>query len=378
VGWLAVLEILALMSILCVSSYNVSSPAGGSGSEIRSSISCTPEQLEAAPANFTSVVSAKQAAAISNSSPNYTAEASSLGPTVQINYTGVTDLSVLTLSTCSTSFKNFDVAYGLRNATNQSGQLSIWVNPTTGAVTNNSVQWMAGDSSHSSTGQWWGWVAPPCSSCAIHGTYAQWQNFGAGPSSNTCGATVVNPGVCALSWWGGLTATPNGGGSPRGIAQSGFNAAVYCSWVLFGFACGASYSGWVELWPQQSAGINCISIPSSGNIVASEVSWASPSTYYATIWDQSTGGACTTIHTMAMGTPKYGQFMAESIANPLNNPYDLPSFNFDFNPAVALGNPSNLNYGYTNTYNSAITVQNPVSFNSGACAGSGLSCFNEY
>jgi hypothetical protein len=82
---------------------------------------------------------------------------------------------------------------------------------------------------------------------------------------------------------------------------------------------------------------------------------------------------------MAMGQPYWGQFTAESILNTLaNSPYLLPSFNIEYNPAVALGDPLNIGFGSIYIYNSAITVQNPPSFNSGPCAGTGLSCINEY
>jgi hypothetical protein len=197
---LGLLEILALVAILLMFPFR----AGGANVPVDSGLtlqtSCSSQQLEATPATFTSVLSATHAAALSNSSSNYVAAVASLGPGVTVNYTGVTDLSNLILATCSATFTNFDVAYQLTNATNQSGQLSIWVNPSTGAITNTTIQWMLGEASHGSTGQWWGWQASPCASCAIHGTYAQWQNFGVGSASSHCGATILTPGACAISF----------------------------------------------------------------------------------------------------------------------------------------------------------------------------------
>jgi hypothetical protein len=372
-------EISLIVAIIVVSSAGFLRTTSSSDSSLVTASGCTAEQLEATPMNYTSVISSTRAASIANSSPNYTAAVSAMGPGVQVNYAGVAELENLVLSSCGSTFTNFEVAYALVNATNQTGQLSLWVNPTTGAVVNSTVQWMVGEEAHSYTSQWWGYTDAPCSSsCGLHATYTAWQNFGVSASSGHCGATYVSVGACIISPWGGLTATATGAGSARGIAQSGLNLVESCSWFIV-YICSSGYVGWVELWPMQAAGINCIGVPSSSNLVASEVSWVAPSTYYATIWDQTTGASCTTTHTMAMGTPSYAQFISETSPTLTGGVFAIPVFNFNFNPAAALGVTANLSvYGSPIAYSSAITVQHPPSYNTGACAGTYLSCFNEY
>jgi|GEM_PF-3025839 len=183
-----------------------------------------------------------------------------------------------------------------------------------------------------------------------------------------------------ISFWSGLTATPNGGGNNRGIAQSGINAFEFCEWELFFFNCVSEYQGWIEAWPGQQNGVNCIAWTSSSDEIFSEVSWASPNTYYITIWDVTTGAFCTETKTMAMGAPSYGQFQAESDANLIGGYYIIPNFNMWFNTAVVRGDPLNLNSdGAHNSLSiPGVKLGSAPVFNSGVCAGPGESCIQEY
>jgi hypothetical protein len=82
---------------------------------------------------------------------------------------------------------------------------------------------------------------------------------------------------------------------------------------------------------------------------------------------------------MAMGTPHYAQFQSESLSNGVGGIFDVPNFDFWFNPTVALGDPLDLQPPVSNDVTSVpgVSVEYPLSFNANACAGTGESCFWE-
>lgn len=78
------------------------------------------------------------------------------------------------------------------------------------------------------------------------------------------------------------------------------------------------------------------------------------------------------------GTPYYAQFQWESFSNGIGGIYDIPNFDFWFNPTVALGDPLNLQpFSYDSTSVPGVSLEDPMSFNTNACAGSGETCFWE-
>jgi len=273
--------------------------------------------------------------------------------------------------------ESVNVAFSIQS-TNLSGQITVAESPSLGSVINVTVQLSPTESAAHSTGQWTGWTIGKCSACSPTGTFAQIEDFGVSPTSSYCGASETLAGLCGISFWSGLTATITGAPSPEGIAQTGINAYEDCVWEVFFYDCSTEYQGWIEAWPADP--VNCISIGASTDVIYSEVSWASPNTYYLTIWDDTSGAYCTTTVSMSMGTPYYGQFQSESISNGVGGILDVPSFNMWFNTAVVRGDPLNLNSDHAVNSLSVPGVNldaTPI-FNADVCAGSGESCIQVY
>ena len=375
--WTVVIRVFA-SAVLLVGSYAVSTAAGGASSAIAE---CTPQLVSEQTQPDGSLLRPQQAASDANHSSVLARSALAENQSDPPVYLGVFQLSSVDDLTCAVTIDSIDVAYLVQTGVGAS-ELTLSENPRTGNVTNATIEGPTQGAIAHATYIWSGWSAGPCASCAVHGSYAQWQNFPLSIPSGDCGASETLVGVCGISFWSGLTASSGGGGSPEGIAQSGFNAWLDCGWVAIEFVCQPWYQGWYEFWPQDKVAINCFSFTSPSNEVLSEVSWASPSTYYAQIWDVTTGQDCSPYGetTMAMGQPYYAQFQAEAESNGIGGWLDVPGFStLWFNPAVALGDPLNLNQDSPGLWNqiSGVSVQNPISFNSNACAGPGESCFYE-
>jgi hypothetical protein len=379
-GFASILKVALPVTVLLISYTVTTGMVQASGA----SAQCSPQQISNDTLALSAPLTANQVGSYANSSSVYNATIASLGTSVNVSYLGVFQLSQIDASACTVQLQSLNAAYEVFTPSG-SGQLTITENPTTGEVVNATVQASPGGAvAHSSTQQWSGWTVVSCgSSCNIRGTYAEWQNFGVSVPSNECGASRTLVGACQIAFWSGLTATFNGAnnaqGTGQGIAQSGVNAGIICEWVIFGYDCGATYTGWYEFYPQDPTAITCFSFGSASNQLVSEISWQAPNTYFAQIDDLTTGQDCSPYGqtTMAMGAPAFGQFQSESDSNGIGGAYDIPNFNFWFNPAAAVGDPANI-VGNTDSWLGVpgVTVGSAY-FNQNACLGTGESCFEE-
>jgi hypothetical protein len=374
------LIVICILALLVSQTGNSSVP--GSDPGFRLMAGCTAQSLEGNVSSVHTAVSQNQASNIANLSSNYSNAVQSMGSGVTVNFTAAGLWGSMSLSRCSYDFPDMMVGYAL-NSSYDTGQLSIYVNDTTGRVVNTNISWFPAGygAEHGSTNQWSGYTADPCTACSIHGTYVQWQGSSLAVAHGHCGASFPypSPSECIVSYWGGLSPTQTG---VSGIAQSGINAVVVC-WDFYGLSyyCGNIFTAWYEAYP--SSPNNCFNFNSGSNLLSSEVSYIpSTATYWMTIWDQSSGQACS--HSMSaygpfvwnFGPPTYGQFITESDDNPLGGIADVPSYNVTFNSALALGDPTNFApYSYPDLSFPGTILQYPMTYNQGACAGTGLDCF---
>lgn len=343
------------------------------------SAACTYQEVLDAMRSGDSNTNPLQAASLAANSSGYESVIASLGPSVVVSFEGVFDLWHVDYAACSTHLTSVDAAYSLATSSGK-GRLTIAENPTETAITNLTVDFSPLGGLAATNYQWSGYEVGPVSGYSITGTYAQWQNFGVSPTSGHCGAIPGVPGICIIEFWSGLTNQRGGGsGSGIGIAQSGIDAEIECTWVAGLYVCSSGYAGWYEFWAGSGTQTVCFNFSAGTDKFISEISWASPKTYYATAWDVTSGQACSAQTTMSMGAPNYGEFQAENAPTPVGGYYGLPHFNTWFNPAVARGFPLNLNSdnpGPPYTMIPGLTVDQ-ILFNSGSCAGSGESCFEE-
>lgn len=291
-----------------------------------------------------------------------------LGSGVRIMFVGVGTLANASLALCSIRFGDYDVAYALNSSSMRAtGQLSIQVNTTSGTVTKTSISWQF-ETPASSSLQWTGYTTMTTYG-SPQSNWAYWQNFGVGANSGHCGATVLTPGICAMYEWGGLTAVSSGS---SGIAQSGITGAVVCNWLPFSYYCSSGYVGWYEFYPSLSN--SCLPISSPGDFVESYVNSYS-STYWAAIWDQTTGKACFSSTGMSMGVSHYGQWQVESVPNFIGGTLQIPAFGFWFSPAIAVSYPFDLQSRVSSSLSVGGVSLGAMSYNSSACSGTGFSCF---
>jgi hypothetical protein len=151
-----------------------------------------------------------------------------------------------------------------------------------------------------------------------------------------------------MSFWSGLTDTGNGKsysgggtGPGAGIYQSGFDATEYCAGIFL-IVCLATYSGWYEFYP--NAPNYCLSGITSGNNLNSGTYPYTAGHDFSAIDDWQEGSLCwgVTATGGSMGPVQYAQFQAESDLNPVNDPYQTPNFNFQYNPVYVGGSPADL------------------------------------
>jgi hypothetical protein len=335
---------------------------------------CNPEALMSRAGSITSMITRSDAAQTANLSNAYTVAANELPSSLQISYNSVAVVGNANLSRCTFSGQNYEVAYNLVGPGASVGQLSIWVSPITGLVTNSALTYQA-DPPKSSTGQWTGYEtkSPSITGYTPSVTYSSWTGFGVSQAESNCGATVISPGICEISFWGGLTAEGGGG---NGIAQSGVNAAVLCDGYLFGISCSSGYAGWYEFSPSNPN--NCLSFSSPHDDLYSYVQYQGSNNYYAIIWDLTSGNYCQGSASMSMGAPSYSQWMLESDSNGVGGILDIPNFNFWFTSAISSGYPYSL-AGYVASETDVPNVSiGSMDYNTGACAGDYYSCFQTW
>lgn len=101
-------------------------------------------------------------------------------------------------------------------------------------------------------------------------------------------------------------------------------------------------------------------------------------TYWALIWDVSTGLMCWGWSPMpTMGAPGFAQFQSENSNNPIGGTFQVPNFNVWYSPSIAFGFPNDLRTWVVKSSTVPGVVVNAMSYNSAACAGTSLSCFQE-
>lgn len=373
----AVTSLCLLMIVgayLSIASPSAAAAAPTPGGTSQSSPICNQQDLMNRASLVTSNISKGEAALLANQSYAYRSAIAEIPSSVQELFNSVAVVGNANLTRCSISNQSYEVAYSLVGQVGLVGQVSIWVNPSTGLVTNFAVSHLF-DSPKSSTGQWSGYEtkSPSITGYTPSATYSSWTGFGVSQAESHCGATVVSAGVCAISFWGGLTAE-GGGGS--GIAQSGVNGVVECIGYLFGISCSSGYAGWYEFYP--SSPNNCLSFSSPNDDLYSHVEYQGSNSYYAIIWDLTSGNYCSGTATMSMGAPSYSQWMLESDSNGVGGILDIPNFNFWFTSAISSGYPYPLS-GYVASENDVPDVNfGPMDYNTGACSGDYDSCFQVY
>jgi hypothetical protein len=370
----SVVRVAAPILVLVVSAAFAS---GGVYGAAPSSI-CSPNQLVDEMNVADSSVNSTLALSTAVNSHAYLAALDTLGSVVLAANGSVSEDWQTDLSTCSAHMMSVSVDFEVRTPAQQVTQVVVSETISQTTVVNATVQTQPSQLSSHTTYEWSGYQIQPCSACDPTGSYSQWGVEGLATPSGYCGASTWGIGWCEISFWSGLTAQPGGGtsGAPGyGIAQSGINLWEECQYEIFTYICTWTYQGWYQFFPQMQTGDNCIGISAANNEIISEVSWAPPNTYYATIWDVTTGAACSSSTTMAMDAPAYVQFQAENANSPTGGYYPIPHFSVTFDPAVARGDPLNLANDNPFQFNNVPGVStNALQFN---CGGSGESCFNQ-
>jgi hypothetical protein len=359
---------------LFLASPSVAAAAPISGVMSQSSSTCNQQDLMNRAGLITSNISSGDAALLANRSYAYQSAVAGSPSSVREVFNSVAVVGNANLTRCSISNQSYEVAYSLVGKTSLVGQLSIWVSPSTGLVTNVEISHSV-DSPKTSTGQWSGYEtkAPAITGYTPSATYSSWTGFGVSSAESHCGATDFSGGVCAISFWGGLTAEGGGG---NGIAQSGVNGVVECAGYVFGITCSSAYAGWYEFAPSNPN--NCLSFSSPNDDLYSYVEYQGADSYYAIIWDLTSGNYCSGTASMSMGAPSYSQWMLESESNGVGGILDIPNFNFWFTSAISSGYPYPLS-GYVASENDVPDVNfGPMDYNSGACSGDYYSCFQVY
>lgn len=145
---------------------------------------------------------------------------------------------------------------------------------------------------------------------------------------------------------------------------------VACVWVAFNWSCSEGYEAWYEFYPSNPS--NCFGV-SPGDYVGAS-SYYTSGQYELALADFANNQACSESSAMSMGSPAYGQFIAENPASVLGH-YLTPSFhNFTFDQ-LQVGGWSNIlkiqHGGEANAYDMTL---GPVLYNQGACT-FGASCF---
>lgn len=335
---------------------------------------CTPMMLNGLINSYPALITESQAAAAANESSAYSAATQETSGSATIEFNGVAIVGNANTTQCKINSQSYQVAYTLVNSTGPKGQLSIWVNQTTGSVTSSALDWQANPST-SATYQWTGYTTKSkiLSGYSPTGTWAAWTGFGVSQAESNCGATIVTPGVCQISFWGGLTNESGGG---NGIAQSGILASVVCVFVVYEFICSPSYVGWYEFYSSSSSSpVNCLSFSSPNDDLASFIDFTGSNEYTATIEDLTTGKYCDASSSMSMGAASYSQWQVESSSNLVGGILDIPAFNFWFTSNIAEGFPYNLvNYVVPSNQVPGVSL-GAETYNAGACAGNDYSCF---
>ena len=374
--------LLSLMGTTTIASANQTSIRGESA-RLGTMTSCAPDALAPTVASYSPPISKSQASNNANHSSQYSSAVASLGSGYTFTFVDAGFKASASTATCSISGQTYQVAYSILNiTTNVTGQLSIFVDPNTGTVTGSSISWPVMSNPHAFSGQWTGYTTSSSGRYTAITTWGKWAGFGASGNGGNCGATVVYPGLCKISFWTGLTHTGGGrgndggsSGAGAGVAQSGFDSAVLCVWSWWGwtYVCAAVYTGWCEFYPANP--VYCSLGIGAADTLMSYVTYVGTQ-YWAIMWDISNGNMCWG-YTGAgsMGAPVYGQFQSESDLNPIGGLLQIPNFNFWYNPTVAGGYPSDLRTWVLPSTSVAGVGLGPMTYNSAACAGSSLSCF---
>jgi hypothetical protein len=349
-------------------------------SDIRTLTTCNTTSMMLSLSNYTPSISYATASANANSSTQYASAVASLGSGYSVSWSGVGIDAGMNGSSCTVSYQNYSVDYPLLNqSTNDSGQLSIFVDLSSGNILGSAMMWLLDNTSSSrGTGGWSGYTTNNLFTGYTANFLGDWwSGVRISMGSSHCGARIV-PGICAMSFWGGLSAAAGGG---SGIAQSGVDAYLWCvyyAWPLNRYNCPVSnYVPWWEFYPGTQN--YCWFPVSPTDTMVSETYHMVRGGYLAALWDYTTNHLCYSTH--AYGTAlNFGQWQTESIPNGFGS-WSIPSFNVNDEYAYAYGYPFDLSTHPGHTHPvvsqsiSGVTL-NPMQYNTGPCAGSYLSCFN--
>ncbi len=267
--------------------------------------------------------------AFASSTGQYAEAAASAGAGSAVSENSVYELEEFNLSTCSVLLNSVHAVYEVQNATG-SWELDLSENPQLTMVSSLSIHQVF---QSFTAGLWNGWAVASPSSPA----WGNWNipQVGVPASVPNCGHSAVN--YCDLGIWVGQT---NQYGGTNGISQVGTDQLITCTQVLWWWDCSESYTAWYEFSPAIDP-VTCYSASAGDDISATTSYNGSSHKYSVQAVDFNNNQACssTSPTNFTMGSPLYGNWIAEDPVINGGNPTLSGFHNFTFSMGDPLGKP---------------------------------------